>query len=784
MVVGGVELQVPLLAPGEVRQAEGEVHVRGVQQQQQVVVQQRLAAFVHVVQAVAVQEDPHALRLGVVPVLVAQFCPVEAQPHDVAHVLAADGAATEELAAVQRRVGFAQPDDLLRERQQVLVEVRPVVPADLVVLAVGVVVPALRAADLVAAQQHRRALTQEQGRQEVPLLLASQGVDGGVVRLAFRAAVPGDVVVVPVVAAFLVGVVVFLLVRDGVAQGEAVVGGHEVDARVGFPAVVLVQVTAAGEAVADLGGQSAVALPEGAHVVAVDAVPLGPVHGEVPDLIAALADVPGFGDQLDLPDDGVLVDDREEARQLIHLVQAARQRTGQIEAEAVHVHVRHPVAQAVHDQLQRLRVADVQAVAGAGVVEVEAGVLGDQPVVRGVVDALEGHGGAHVVPFRGVVVHHVQDDLDAAGVQRLDHLLELVHGPGGVPLAGLGAVADVRREERQGAVAPVVRQALVEQEGVVHVLVHGHQFDAGDAQFPQVEEDRFGGDPGVRAAQLVRHVRVGHGQALDVRLVDHGLVEGHVRFPAVPPVEAGVHDDPQGRAALLLFLHDAVVPAGHVAEHAPVELFGAVQRLGVGVEQHHVRVEAQAAFRGVLAVHAVAVALARFHAGQVAVPHEGGLFAQRHAGFHALFVEEAQLDAGGVLGVQGEVGAFAVPGGSQGVGSAGSEGGSGGHQRCALLSWRGRRGSAARNVETVPDHPAQTTATGTNPSETQEGSHAAHGLPTTAWTRIDRRKSLRADAGGSRMREFLAGRQAGLNQNSRRPRGPLRRYSFSGVHSS
>ncbi|WDT82281.1 MAG: hypothetical protein MPW14_11455 [Candidatus Manganitrophus sp.] len=35
----------------------------------------------------------------------------------------------------------------------------------------------------------------------------------------------------------------------------------------------------------------------------------------------------------------------------VHLVQLARQRGGEIEAEAVDVHLGHPVAQAVHDQL-------------------------------------------------------------------------------------------------------------------------------------------------------------------------------------------------------------------------------------------------------------------------------------------------------------------------------------------------------------------------------------------------------------------------------------------------
>jgi cation transport ATPase len=68
-------------------------------------------------------------------------------------------------------------------------------------------------------------------------------------------------------------------------------------------------------------------------------------------------------------------------------VELAGQGRGEIETEAVHVHVEHPVPQAVHDELQHVRMADVQAVAGAGVVEVVGGIVGREAVVRRVVDA-------------------------------------------------------------------------------------------------------------------------------------------------------------------------------------------------------------------------------------------------------------------------------------------------------------------------------------------------------------------------------------------------------------
>ncbi len=132
------------------------------------------------------------------------------------------------------------------------------------------------------------------------------------------------------------------------------------------------------------------AAPEVAHRVAVDAVPLRPQDREVADLVAAGADVPGLGDQLDLREDRVLVDYVEERRQPVDIEELAGQRGGQVEAEAVHVALGHPVAQRVHDQAQDARVDRVERVTGPGEVHVVARVVGHQPVVGGVVDALEG----------------------------------------------------------------------------------------------------------------------------------------------------------------------------------------------------------------------------------------------------------------------------------------------------------------------------------------------------------------------------------------------------------
>jgi len=55
-------------------------------------------------------------------------------------------------------------------------------------------------------------------------------------------------------------------------------------------------------------------------------VPLCPRNRKVADLISSRSDVPRFGDHLDLTERRVLVDEHEEARQLIDVVQGAGQR--------------------------------------------------------------------------------------------------------------------------------------------------------------------------------------------------------------------------------------------------------------------------------------------------------------------------------------------------------------------------------------------------------------------------------------------------------------------------
>src|SRR5262245_65767559 len=98
----------------------------------------------------------------------------------------------------------------------------------------------------------------------------------------------------------------------------------------------------------------------------------------------------------------------------------------------------------------------VERVAATRIVAVVGPVRHLQAVVGTVVDPAEAEGGTAVVALRGVVVDHVENDLDARLVQALDHGLELSHllapdAPRSEAQAG-GA-------ERHGTAAPTHNQS-------------------------------------------------------------------------------------------------------------------------------------------------------------------------------------------------------------------------------------------------------------------------------------------------------------------------------------
>src|SRR3954453_15108679 len=117
--------------------------------------------------------------------------------------------------AFQLRKTAAQIGEMADEIGKVfsrIAEMTPVHPADLIVLAIGVVVAALRIADLVAGEQQRQALRQQQAGELVAAQLPPQRIDISIIGRALMAAIVAVVVAGSVAIVFAVSQIVLLVV--------------------------------------------------------------------------------------------------------------------------------------------------------------------------------------------------------------------------------------------------------------------------------------------------------------------------------------------------------------------------------------------------------------------------------------------------------------------------------------------------------------------------------------------------------------------------------------------
>ena len=189
-VLGGIQYELPLDIVWRWRKTELNRFMMRVDQHQEGVVENGVAQMVFFFDAIAGESDAQASDVGLLPILFGHFMPIRSKPGQVFNVGAVDAAALEKLPAAEHRMVAPQGDHVAREVAQLLVDVLPIEPRDLVVLAVCVVVPALRAADLVAAEQHRHTLGEQQHRDEVALLPMAQAQHLRVVGGSFCATVP------------------------------------------------------------------------------------------------------------------------------------------------------------------------------------------------------------------------------------------------------------------------------------------------------------------------------------------------------------------------------------------------------------------------------------------------------------------------------------------------------------------------------------------------------------------------------------------------------------------
>src|SRR3954452_4451472 len=267
-----------------------------------------------------------------------------------------------------------------------------------------------------------------------------------------------------------------------------------------------------------------------------------------------------------------------------------------------------------------------------GVVDVVPAVLG-QAVVRRVVQAAKAQRRPVLVALGGVVVDDVEQDLEARGMERADHLLELGDG------VARGRVLVVRGEVADWLVAPEGAQTPGDERAVVGELADGQELDGRDAEALELLDD--GGMRGarVRAAQRLGHVGVQVSEPFDVGLIDDRVGERRARRSVVAPFERlGTHDgagDVRGGVGRVVSV-DGRVPLDAAPDGA-----------GVGIEEQLGRVAAQARARVPRTVDPEAVARAVAGTGHTALPDVAIAELERMARLAAAFVEDADVHAVG-----------------------------------------------------------------------------------------------------------------------------------------
>ena len=255
--------------------------------------------------------------------------------------------------------------------------------------------------------------------------------------------------------------------------------------------------------------------------------------------------------------------------------------------------------------------AQIQAVAAAGPIEIAAGVGRIEAIVGGVVEAAQGERGTEMIGLGGVVEHHVEHDFHPGPVHGIDHGAEL----GG--RVGHG-VARVGCHEGIGVVAPVVAQAEPDQPQLVQERPDRHQLDRGDPQACQVVQNGRLREPEIGPAQSLGHGRMQPRQPAEV-----GLVED--RFP---PRDAGTAARFGRRRSNHALGYQGRIVARVESQRCcrvdQVRAFPAEcarDRLGIGVQQQAVRVEAVAALGRPRPMRTQAVDLTCGQAGDEAVEH-------------------------------------------------------------------------------------------------------------------------------------------------------------------
>jgi hypothetical protein len=227
-----------------------------------------------------------------------------------------------------------------------------------------------------------------------------------------------------------VRLVVLAVVGDEIVERETVVGSDEVHTLIRAIRIrerIREEVVASVEPPHQRRDLALVAANETSDIVAKRAVPLRPVGtGEsAAELVAA--EIPGLCNEPDVAQRRIGPDRGDERRiaEVDRPVGSPGEDRGQVEPKPVHMHLVHPVPQAVENERSNETVVRPDDVAGPGIIAVEATIPFEQ-VVGGVVDAALRVGRSVVISLSGVVEDDVEDHFDTRFMKRGNEVMELV----------------------------------------------------------------------------------------------------------------------------------------------------------------------------------------------------------------------------------------------------------------------------------------------------------------------------------------------------------------------
>ena len=220
-------------------------------------------------------------------------------------------------------------------------------------------------------------------------------------------------------------------------------------------------------------------------------------------------------------------------------------------------------------------------------------------------------------------------------------------------------------KEIKRVVSPKVCQALIDQGAIIEMKMHRQYLQRGDTQIQEMIDNCFGGQTCVGAPAIIRDIGMLHRGAADVRFVNQRLMPRRPRWPIVAPGECRVqHRAQRTKCGAVALVKRQIITTGGISKQRIVPLPHAANCFGVRVQHNFIVIEAMTIVGFVGPVQSVAVELARFCIGEVAVPDHIGAFRQydtRGFGRVIVRIKQAEIYLGSMLGKDRKIHSRAIP---------------------------------------------------------------------------------------------------------------------------